>query len=83
VKDAFDVFAGKLLLHERKHMQNAIDTAMKIEQQILALPPQQSCSDFDSLVDSLGDAVVKEGHKWDLDFDAQTQHGGTEGVVFP
>ena len=64
---AFASFAEKLMLHEKGHAQNAIDTARKIEAGILALRPEPTCDALRNAANDLGHALIKRsepgGHR--------------------
>ncbi len=83
LKEQFAAFADKLMLHEKGHAQNGIDIAKRIEDGIRALPPERTCSVLSEVANKLGHALIKEANQADLDYDARTQHGRTQGVKFP
>lgn len=80
---AFTEYTEKLLLHERGHGQNGIDTARRIEDGIRVLPPQRTCGELGRAANALGDSLIKEGSRLDVEYDARTQHGRTQGAHFP
>jgi predicted secreted Zn-dependent protease len=83
VVQAFAHYTEKLLLHEKGHAQNAIDTAGKIEREIRTLPSGPSCHELQEQANSLARSIVKEANRWDLDYDLRTRHGATQGARFP
>jgi|ERR1043166_3857546 predicted secreted Zn-dependent protease len=83
LKRAFAEFTTKLLMHERNHGGNAIDTAKSVEAGIRALPPQAKCADLERTGQELAQSLVKKANQWDRDYDERTRHGATEGVRFP
>lgn len=83
LKASFDKYTDKLMLHEKGHVQNAIDIAKRIETGIRALPPEASCALLAATANKLGHALIKEANQADVDYDARTQHGRTQGVKFP
>jgi predicted secreted Zn-dependent protease len=83
LKQAFANFADKLMLHEKGHVQTAIDIAKRIEDSIRALPPERTCPGLGEFANNLGRALIKEANQMDLDYDRRTQHGRTQGVKFP
>jgi predicted secreted Zn-dependent protease len=80
---SFNYYADRLMLHERGHAQNAIDTARRIETAIGAMPPERTCPILEQAANRLGHSFIKEANQWDIDYDARTQHGLTQGVRFP
>jgi predicted secreted Zn-dependent protease len=83
LKKSFANFADKLRLHEEQHGRHAIEIAKRIETGIAALPPEGTCERLGQVANDLGYALIKEANQQDLDYDARTQHGRTEGVIFP
>jgi len=80
---AFTEYTEKLLLHERGHGQNGIDTARRIEDGIRILPPQRTCDELGRIANALGESRLKDGASLDVEYDARTQHGRTQGAHFP
>lgn len=83
LRQAFDTFAENLLLHERGHADNAIDAGKRIENAIRTMAPERNCPDLARAANALGHSLVKEANQWDIDYDARTRHGATQGVKFP
>jgi predicted secreted Zn-dependent protease len=83
LKKSFANFAEKLRLHEDGHAQHAIEIAKRIETGITALPPEGTCERLGQVANELGYSLIKEANQQDLDYDARTQHGRTQGVIFP
>jgi predicted secreted Zn-dependent protease len=83
LKKSFADYVEKLRVHEEGHAQNAIDTAKRIDDGIAALPPEATCERLGQVANELGYALIKEANQADLDYDARTQHGRTQGVQFP
>ena len=83
VKQAFADYTQKLLLHEKGHAQNAIDTAKRIDDGIAALRPQGTCPQLGRDANSLGYSLLEAAKQWDADYDLRTRHGATQGARFP
>jgi predicted secreted Zn-dependent protease len=83
VVQAFAHYTEKLLLHERGHAQNAIDTAGKMERELRNLRPRASCNVLQEHANGLARSLVKEANAWDVDYDLRTRHGATQGARFP
>lgn len=83
LKQSFDDYTKNLLVHEKGHGQTAIDIARKIEGRLVAMPPQPSCDRMGKAANELGNALIKEANQADIDYDARTQHGRTQGARFP
>jgi predicted secreted Zn-dependent protease len=80
---AFASYSEKLMVHEKGHAQNAIDTAQKIEAGILALRPEPTCDAMRTAANALGQTFIKAANQADIDYDRRTQHGATQGARFP
>lgn len=80
---AFEEFAAKLLLHEEGHAQNGIDAAKRIEAAMLAIKPHPTCDALGRAANALGNALIKEANQKDIEYDARTQRGRTQGAQFP
>jgi predicted secreted Zn-dependent protease len=80
--EAFANYTKTLLLHERGHVQNGIDIAKRIEDRIGAMPPERSCTRLGQAANELGQSLIKEGNRQDIDYDARTQPGKTQGARF-
>ncbi len=83
LKASFANFAEKLMLHEKGHVQNAIDIARQIETGIRGLPPEATCPMLEAAANKLGHALIKKANQADFDYDARTEHGRTQGAHFP
>lgn len=81
---AFASYLEKLMVHEKGHAANAIEVARRIEVGIRNHPPKPACDQLERSVNALGNNTVKdEGNKFDIDDDARTHHGSSQGATFP
>jgi len=83
VTSAFETFARNLMTLEKGHEQNGIDIARRIEEAIRKLPPESNCERLGEVANALGQSLIKEANRADIAYDAQTQHGRTQGARFP
>jgi predicted secreted Zn-dependent protease len=83
LKMAFATYTEKLMLHEEGHVQNGIDIAKRIEAAIRVMPPEPTCEALGQAANKLGNALIKEANQADIDYDARTRHGATQGARFP
>jgi predicted secreted Zn-dependent protease len=79
----FEEFAAKLLLHEEGHVQNGIDIAKRIEAAVLGMKPHPTCDALGRAANALAQSLIKEANQNDVDYDARTQDGRTQGARFP
>ena len=80
---AFADYSEKLLLHEKGHAQNGIDTARRIDDGIAALRLQSTWADLGRAANRLGYSLIEAAKQWDIDYDLRTRHGATQGARFP
>jgi predicted secreted Zn-dependent protease len=83
VRHAFAHYLERLLVHENGHAQNGIDIAKRIEDGIRGLHAAPTCASLAAAANSLGQSLIKEANRLDIDYDARTQHGRTQGAWFP
>ena len=83
LRQAFAQYSERLMVHEKGHAQTAIDIASRIEDGIRNLPPTSTCARLGEIADGVGHALIKEANRIDIDYDARTEHGKTQGARFP
>jgi predicted secreted Zn-dependent protease len=83
LREAFAGYLEKLLVHEKGHAKIGIDIASRIEEGIRRLPPAPTCTSLEDTANDLGHSLIKEANRLQVDYDAQTQHGKTQGARFP
>ena len=76
-------FIDALRRHERGHEQNGIDRAKEIRDAMLGLGSRSSCPRLERAADAAGAKVIDAGQDWDRTYDDRTDHGATQGAVFP
>jgi len=83
LKSSFARYVNDLMLHEKGHVQIALDIARRIETGIRALPSQSNCDTLQEAANTFGHALLKEANQADIDYDMRTGHGATQGARFP
>lgn len=83
VRQTFDRYVTALRRHEMGHYQFALDAAQQIDRQILALPPQDTCTLLESTANGIGRRILDEAIREEIEYDRRTRHGQTEGVTLP
>jgi predicted secreted Zn-dependent protease len=76
-------YVEALRRHERRHEENGVGRAVEIRDTLLALGPRSTCADLEVAADAAGEEILEAGRAWDRRYDDDTDHGATEGVVFP
>ena len=72
-----------LIAHEVEHKEIALDMAYVIEEEISHIQPAKTCQELSANANRLGNQIVQEFKEVQADFDRRTNHGATEGAVFP
>jgi len=80
---SWDRFIAALTVHEEGHAARAIEKAAVIERGLTALPPQTKCDEALTEGRSYFAAQMEELKKEQIEYDRTTNHGMTQGVVFP
>jgi predicted secreted Zn-dependent protease len=83
LRQAFDTYTANLMVHEKGHGKIGIDIARRIEDGIVKLPAEPSCERMGQVANDFGRKLIKEANQQDIDYDAQTRHGATQGARFP
>jgi predicted secreted Zn-dependent protease len=83
MRQAFDTYTSNLLVHEKGHGKIGIDIARRIEDGIAKLPAEPNCDRMGQVANQLGQALIKEANKQDIEYDAKTDHGATQGARYP
>jgi predicted secreted Zn-dependent protease len=83
LRQAFADYTQKLLVHEKGHARIGIEIAERIERAIRVLHPQPTCERLGQVANDRGHDLIKEANQQDIDYDARTHHGATQGARFP
>lgn len=75
-------FMANLETHENGHKQNGLDAASEVYNTISDLTGP-SCANMIDLVNSTSQDIVAIYAQRDKDYDATTNHGATQGAIFP
>ncbi len=69
--------------HESGHRLTGINAASDITEQLPQLPPKPTCPEAEETANALARKIL-EGHRArDVEYDAETKHGATQGATFP
>jgi len=79
----FNHYLPALKKHELGHLQIAQETAKKIDKTLLAHPALPSCELLKTALNANGMALTEEAKTQDVQYDAQTRHGQTQGAYLP
>jgi predicted secreted Zn-dependent protease len=81
--DKWDTFVKNLLTHEKGHRDLAIAAASELAHSVAELPPAETCADLDKEVQTLSRMSMKKLNEEQKKYDVTTDHGHTQGAVFP
>ncbi len=76
-------YLAALREHEDGHVQNAERGAIAIEQLMQTMRPQSDCDLLDQNLQAEGQQILQRFKENDIDYDQRTEHGRTQGAVFP
>ncbi|CAM3004837.1 Predicted secreted Zn-dependent protease [Legionella steigerwaltii] len=69
--------------HEEGHENNGKEVAAEIDDALLRIAPMPSCEMLQSTIENTAQSILKKHNRWDINYDATTQHGRTQGAFFP
>lgn len=81
--EKWDKYMAALQKHENGHQDNALTSGQEILQAFKALPGYPDCDRVRQNLSATGQRIIKQANQKDLDYDAQTKHGATQGATFP
>ena len=76
-------YISALQEHEQGHVENAQRGAQAVDSALRGLAPQRDCGAMGKLADATCQRVLERVREWDRQYDARTEHGRTQGAVFP
>ena len=79
-KDALNEYLIALRQHELGHFELAKDAAEGIDAEIRALPAMPTCKQLEMVANERGNRLLKEVRRKEKQYDADTQHGKTQGA---
>lgn len=79
----WDEYMENLRTHEDFHAKNGESAAVEIEAMLDGLPGSSDCESLEKEANAKAEAIIKERNLDDEHFDIESQHGLTQGAVFP
>lgn len=76
-------YLAALETHEDGHAQNGIDGAREVKVALEQIGAQETCDDFETRADRVGDEVMERHRQRDRSYDRETRSGATQGATFP
>jgi predicted secreted Zn-dependent protease len=81
--EKWDRYLKNLVIHENGHRDMAVEAAEELSRAVAALPPASSCTKLDRSVRALYSEHMQKLRENEQRYDAATNHGLTQGAVFP
>jgi predicted secreted Zn-dependent protease len=69
--------------HENGHKNFGINAAREIERRLTSLGSMRSCNALGNTANSIADQIVDKYSRMETEYDRRTDHGRTQGGVFP
>jgi predicted secreted Zn-dependent protease len=83
LKSKWDTYMSHLRSHEQNHAEHGKQAAAEIENMLRMLPPAQDCRTLETTANAQAQQIISAYNQKDKSYDDNTQHGTTEGAVFP
>ena len=81
MQSKWDQYLTNLKHHEQGHADNGMDAANEIENMLSALPAMDRCDALRQEADSKAYGILSSYQQKDVNYDEETHHGETQGVV--
>lgn len=81
--DKWDSYMKNLVTHENGHRDMAVEAAEELSRAVADLPPALTCTEIDREVQKLSSVRMMKLKEEEKEYDAATNHGYTQGAVFP
>jgi predicted secreted Zn-dependent protease len=79
----WDSYVKNVFAHESGHKDRAVKAAVELTQTIADLPPARTCWELDQEVNRIARARVNKLYDEQTEYDMATNHGMSQGVLFP
>lgn len=76
-------FLEALKTHEGGHRDTGFRAASEISEKLAQMPPMATCELAEETATAAALKIMETYRKADVDYDLETRHGETQGVVFP
>ncbi len=76
----WESYYAALEAHEKGHADHGREAAQEIENAIYSTGSGTPCSEFNAKADAAGNAILDRYRQIEIDYDAETKHGRTQGA---
>lgn len=79
----WQTYLANLMTHENGHVTNGWDAAAEIESELMNMPAMPNCRALQTALDKRAHEIIQQHKDWDKTYDSDTNHGRTQGAIFP
>ncbi len=83
VDNRWNTFVNNTITHETGHVTRNLQSARDYQRDLGNFPPAPDCARIKPQLNDLFNRATAAVRQVNIDYDAQTQHGATQGAVFP
>jgi len=83
LQGAWASFVAQLKVHEAGHRRNGMQAALTIRHVIDGLGTERDCAVLGNAIETAAREAIVQAHSKDVDYDATTRHGETQGATLP
>ena len=81
--DKWEAYIDHVKTHENEHLEKVVQAADDLTQAVSLMPPATTCADLDREIRQLSKSRLKQLEVEQNHYDAETNHGWTQGALFP
>jgi predicted secreted Zn-dependent protease len=81
--DKWNTYMKNLILHEEGHASIASEGAQVIYDTIVAMPTSTTCAALEKATNATAQEQIDEIKRQEKQYDKETEHGRTQGAIFP
>lgn len=83
LRDRWNRYIRALSQHENGHRDHGLGAGRDILAMLKRFPAQTTCAELETQANAAAQTIIKQYNQRDVDFDRRTNHGATQGAVFP
>ncbi len=83
LSDKWDNYMKRLIVHENGHRDMVLEAADELSRVVSEIPPAQTCAQLDQEVRRLSRTRMYKLNDDERYYDEATNHGATQGAIFP
>ncbi len=83
LRQQWEKFVAHVKEHEDGHAEIGRAAATEVERRVRAVSERQPCDRFKEAIEEVATDTITEYRRKDVQYDRETQHGLTQGAIFP